>query len=236
MGKLRLIMRKYSFILALSLLASGCSTSTYQQGAGTMTGAMIGSSIGSLLGGIVDGSRGDWWGTAVGTIAGAAIGNAINSSKKVSHSTQYNVDDQASVDISFQPDGYTSQPQEDGQVNLMAQLDVRNIKFVDENHDLKLNPQEHCKLIFEIYNVGPERVSGVTPIVTVNSQKKHIFMSQPVRIDGIDSGEGLRYTVSIYSDKGLKTGTVGFSISFLSDGQKPQVVRTFDLPCENNKN
>ena len=207
-------MRKYGLILVFALLLNSCYTSTSQQAAGTMTGAMIGNSVGSLFGGLADGSRGTWWGSAVGTIAGAAIGNAINTQKKTSKSMEI-------------------MPQESAPLNLMQQLDIRNIKFVDENHDLKINPQERCQLIFEIYNVGAQTVTNIIPSATVSSQEKHIFMSQPVRIDRIDAGEGLRYTLSVYADKGLRTGTVGFSLFLSAEGQRRELVRTFELSCEN---
>lgn len=215
-------MKKYCLILALALLMSGCYTSTSQQAAGTMAGAMIGNSVGSLFGGLADGPRGSWWGSAVGTIAGAAIGNAINSRKNRAGTTDYAPQDE-----------YAAVPQENAPGNLMQQLDIRNIKFVDENHDLKINPQEHCQLIFEIYNIGSEAVTNIIPMATVNRQKKHIFMSRPVRIDRIDAGDGLRYTISMYADKGLRTGTVGFNLLLSVDGQKAELVRTFDLSCEN---
>lgn len=231
------MIKKYGFILGLTSLLTSCYTATYQQSAGTMTGAMIGSSVGSLFGGLADGPRGNWWGTAIGTIAGAAIGNAVNAPRS---SARQGIDDETENPVMSAPvartEGYTSLPQDDGQMDLMQQLDVRNIKFVDENHDLKLNPEERCKLIFEIHNLGSQTVSSVFPVVYVNSQKKHIFMSQPVRIERIDAGEGLRYTVSIYTDRRLKTGSVGFTIALSIGGQKPQIIRTFDLSCENNRN
>lgn len=215
-------MKKYCFVLALGLLMNSCYTSTYQQASGTMAGAMIGNSVGSLFGGFADGPRGSWWGSAVGTIAGAAIGNAINSQKNKSRTTDY-----------VPQEEYVAVPQESAPLNMMQQLDIRNVKFVDENHDLKINPQEHCQLIFEIYNVGSEAVTNIIPTATVDRQKKHIFMSRPVRIDRIDAGEGLRYTISVYADNGLRTGTVGFNIFLSADGQKAELVRTFDLTCEN---
>lgn len=215
-------MKKCIFILSFSLLMSSCYTSTSQQSAGTMAGAMLGSSIGSLFGGLIDGPRGDWWGTAVGTIAGAAIGNAINSPASKTRTQTY-----------VEPENDEAyMPQNDGQDVVAQQLDIRNIKFVDENHDLKINPGEHCQLLFEIYNTGSQSVTNIVPMVTVTSQKKHIFMSQPVRIERLDAGNGLRYTLSIYSDKGLKTGNVGFEVYLSADGYKQQLMRTFELPCE----
>lgn len=214
-------MKKYCYIPVFALLLGGCNTYTSQQTGGTMAGAMIGNSVGSLFGGIADGPRGTWWGSAVGTIAGAAIGNVINSQKKASRTSDY-----------VNPEDYVAMPQEDAPLNLMQQLDIRNIKFVDENHDLKINPQERCQLIFEIHNMGSQPVTNVIPMATASSQKKHIFMSQPIRIDRIDPGEGLRYTLSIYADKHLRTGTVGFNLFLSIDGQKQELVRTFDLSCE----
>lgn len=215
-------MRKYGLILVFALLLSSCYTSTSQQTAGTMTGAMIGNSVGSLFGGLADGSRGTWWGSAVGTIAGAAIGNAINTQKKTSRSME-----------KVPPESYAAIPQESAPLNLMQQLDIRNIKFVDENHDLKINPQERCQLIFEIYNVGAQSVTNIIPSATVSSQEKHIFMSQPALIDRIAPGEGLRYTLSVYADKGLRTGNITFNLYLAADGQKRELVRTFELSCEN---
>lgn len=228
-------MKKYSAILVFAVLLSSCGTTTNQSYGGTLTGAMIGSSVGSLFGGMIDGPRGDWWGTAIGTIAGAAIGNAISSSGKGSHLVESGVDNAASTEYPVQSDDNRTLPQADSeQPDMMQQLDIRNIKFVDEDHNLKINPEEHCQLIFEIYNVGSNVATAIIPLITVDSQKNHIFMSQPVRIERIDVGEGLRYTISIYADKKLKSGNVGFNIALQVGGQKPQVVRTFELPCENS--
>lgn len=273
--KIMKIMKKYSWILVLTLLMNSCYTSTSQQSAGTFTGAMIGSSVGSLFGGLIDGPRGDWWGSAIGTIAGAAIGNAINAPKNKDRTTvdrysrgtdSQNYSDAPSVPQNYNdiptspqhyrdrpsspqhyrdtpssqqtcndtavPDAYAALPQEDGQINLMQQLQVKNIKFVDDNHDLKMNPQEHCQLIFDIVNTGMQPAVNVIPMVTANAQKKHIYMSQPVKIDGIGAGESVRYTLSLYSDRGLKTGSVGFNIYLSVNGQQ-QLAGTFSLPCEN---
>lgn len=207
---------------------------TEQQSAGTLTGAMIGSSVGSLFGSMADGPRGDWWGTAIGTIAGAAIGNAVNSPNRSSNRPADNrMKESTSEAYVSRADSYASLPQDNGETDMMQQLDIRNIKFVDEDHNLKINPQEHCKLIFEIYNVGSIAAHNVTSLITAGQQKKHLFMSQPVRIERIDPGQGLRYTVSIYADNGLKTGSVPFNIYLISDEQKSQLVRIFELQCEN---
>lgn len=230
-------MKKYGVVLILALVLSGCRTSTVQSSDGALTGAIIGSSVGSLFGGIIDGPRGDWWGTAIGTIAGAAIGNTVHSSGKGAHLRESGGEQSVPADSYSPSDESNPLPQNDTVIpDVTQQLDVRNIKFVDEDHNLKINPEEHCQLIFEIYNVGTNVVTAITPLVTVDSQKNHIFMSQPVRIERIDVGEGLRYTVSIYSDRKLKSGRVGFNIALQVGGQKPQVVRTFELPCENSEN
>ncbi len=218
--------------LCVALCVSGCTFNSARQADGTMAGAMIGGAVGSLFGGISDGPRGNWWGTAIGTVAGAALGNALNNtSRKTVSSSGYR--DAAASEIYTSPDADTrtleSSPEDIRQNS--STLEIQNIRLVDENHDLKINPGEQLQLIFEIHNYGENTVYNVVPDVNVDKQQKRFLFSRPVRIEQVNAGTSLRYTLSMYATPSLKEGDVGMHILLSVENSEPRAMSSFTLSC-----
>ena len=131
-------------IIALGLatfVLCGCG-STYQA-TSTLAGASIGGNVGGAIGGLVGsnrhwdgGYRGSAIGTLVGTLAGSAIGGAISSAQERKAQEGYPVEEQRV---------YTPQPSEIP--SSVGYLQIRNIRFIDENRNHVIESEEHSKVI-----------------------------------------------------------------------------------------
>lgn len=133
-------MKQKIIVLGLAtLLLCGCG-STYQA-TSTLAGASIGGNVGGAIGGLVGsnrhwdgGYRGSAIGTLVGTLAGAAIGGAISSTQKRKAQEGYPVEEQRV---------YTPQPSDIP--SSVGYLQIRNIRFIDENRNHVIESEEQAK-------------------------------------------------------------------------------------------
>lgn len=110
-------------------------------------------------------------------------------------------------------------------------LEVRNARFVDGNQDSHLNPNELCKLIFEVYNTSSEPIFDVQPIVTETTGNKQIQVSGTIHVEKINPGKGIRYTAMVKSGKRLKGNNAVFRV-YAVHGNNNTVsnVMEFDIP------
>ena len=158
-------------IIALGLatfVLCGCG-STYQA-TSTLAGASIGGNVGGAIGGLVGshrhwdgGYRGSAIGTLVGTLAGAAIGGAISSAQERKAQEGYPVEEQRV---------YTPQPNDIP--SSVGYLQIRNIRFIDENRNHIIESEEHSKVIFEIINTSHETVYNAVPIVQTDNKRIYV--------------------------------------------------------------
>ena len=131
----------FAGLLALVLLLSSCQS--MGQFYGTATGASIGGIFGSAIGGMADGPRGHDLGTVVGMAVGGIIGAAATAPKTDDgnyRSSDYYYD--YGVDDYRQNNSYSP----------FANIEIEELRFVDENNNRALDANEHAKLVFIMRN------------------------------------------------------------------------------------
>lgn len=227
------------FLIISSLMLSGCESS--QQMSGVYLGGMLGGVFGSSIGGLAGGPRGSDAGTALGMIIGGAAGAAVTAPKdKTSrHTDGYSSNQTEEDDI----DAYNRHSRKQGQTSTYGQstqniaslydnLQIENLRFVDENNNRSLDAGERAKIVFEIRNNGSAEVFNVTPVLSVTGTKQ-ILISPTAIIGSIAPGKTVRYTAELYGKKKLKRGVADFTISF-ANGQTLCTVRKFQLNTGSN--
>ena len=211
-------MKKTVFVAltATALLLSSCQTMTQFYGA--TTGASIGGMFGSAIGGVVDGPRG----SDLGTVAGMAIGGIIGAAATAPKTDDGNY---RSSDYYYEygVDDYRQNNSYSPYVN----IEIENLRFVDENNSNTLDAEEHAKLVFIIRNTGRDYVYDIAPVITVSGTKE-IYLSPTAIVKELAPGKAVRYQSEVIATRKLKNGTADFSIG-LSDGDKLYTLRSFQL-------
>lgn len=215
---------------ALVLLMSSCY-GPGSQAVGTVVGANVGGHIGGMIGARSGGFWGDVFGTVIGTVAGAAIGNAATAPPRQYDKdyTEYRGYDATTAQRN--PSHHHENHQAAGRdaSELLEQLQVRNLRFIDGNKNRIINSDETCQLLFEVHNKGTRPVKDITPLVYEETKMKHIYISEPAVISELKPGQYVTYTITIRSDNRLSTGTATFVIE-LSDANGLAVpCREFDI-------
>lgn len=199
------------------LLLSSCQS--MNQFYGVTTGASIGGMFGSAIGGIADGPRG----SDLGTLAGMAIGGIIGAAATAPKTEDGNY---------RSSDYYYEYGQEDYRQNNAdspyADIEICDMRFVDENNNRVLDAGEHAKLVFIIRNIGRDYVYDIAPVITVSGTKQ-IYLSPTAIVKDLAPGKAVRYQSEVVATKKLKNGTAEFSIG-LSDGDKLYTLSSFQLP------
>ncbi len=211
-------MKKTVFVAltATALLLSSCQSMSQFYGA--TTGASIGGMFGSAIGGIADGPRGSDMGTVMGMAIGGIIGAAATAPKTDDgnyRSSDYYYD--YGVDDFRQNNAYSP----------YVNIEIADLRFVDENNSNTLDAGEHAKLVFIIRNMGRDYVYDIAPVITVSGTKQ-IFLSPTAIVKELAPGKAVRYQSEIIATRKLKNGTADFSIG-LSDGDNLYTLRSFQL-------
>ncbi|MBQ6078687.1 MAG: hypothetical protein IJK93_00275 [Muribaculaceae bacterium] len=211
-------MKKTVFVAltATALLMSSCQT--MNQFYGATTGASIGGMFGSAIGGMVDGPRG----SDLGTVAGMAIGGIIGAA-----ATAPKTDDGNYRSSDYYYDYDMDDYRENNYYSPYANIEIQELRFVDENNNNALDADEHAKLIFIMRNTGRDYVYDIAPVITVSGTKQ-IYLSPTAIVKELAPGKAVRYQSEIIATKKLKSGTADFSIGF-SDGDKLYTMRSFQL-------
>jgi hypothetical protein len=206
----------FAGLIASTLLLSSCQSMSQFYGAAT--GASIGGMFGSAIGGIADGPRGSDMGTVVGMAVGGIIGAAATAPKtddgnyrSSDYYYEYGVDDYRQNN-SYSP---------------YANIEIVDLRFVDENDNRALDAGEHAKLVFIMRNTGRDYVYDIAPVITVSGTKE-IYLSPTAIVKELAPGKAVRYQSEIIATKKLKRGSVDFSIGF-SNGDKLYTMRSFQL-------
>ena len=206
----------FAGLLASVLLLSSCQS--MGQFYGTATGASIGGIFGSAIGGMADGPRGHDLGTVVGMAVGGIIGAAATAPKtdngnyrSSDYYYEYGADD-------YRQNNYYSP---------YANIEIEELRFVDENNNRALDANEHAKLVFIMRNTGRDYVYDIAPVITVSGTKE-IYLSPTAIVKELGPGKAVRYQSEVIATKKLKNGTADFSIG-LSDGDKLYTMRSFQL-------
>ncbi|MBQ1736803.1 MAG: hypothetical protein II040_01025 [Muribaculaceae bacterium] len=211
-------MKKTVFVglVATSLLMSSCQSMSQFYGA--TTGASLGGMFGSAIGGIADGPRGSDLGTVVGMAIGGMIGAAATAPKTDDgnyRSSDYYYD--------YDMDDY----RQNNAYSPYANIEIEELRFVDENNNRALDADEHAKLVFIMRNTGRDYIYDIAPVITVSGTKQ-IYLSPTAIVKELAPGKAVRYQSEIVATKKLKNGVADFSIG-LTDGDKLYTLRSFQL-------
>lgn len=213
---------KILFLSVIGLSLSGCYGYGFKGNpAAIQAGASIGGVLGSVIGDRSGGYNGSQFGAIMGTVAGAVIGNAATTPRQRDNSTNR--------DNEYSDNNYSQKNRQKVYADANSNILISNIRFVNSDDDLVIKRGEECKLIFEIENAGALAVYNVTPIINEISGNKNIYISTPIQIAYLKSGDKVRYTAVIKGGNRLKNGKANFELYTLnSDGEKSETM-TFSL-------
>ena len=210
--------KKTTFVGMVAALMMLTSCQSMNQFYGTATGASLGGLFGSAIGGIADGRRGSDLGTVVGMAVGGIVGAAATAPKTDNgnyRSSDYYYD--------YDRDDY----RQNNAYSPFANIEIAELRFVDQNDNRSLDAEEHAKLVFILRNTGPDYIYDIAPVITVSGTKE-IFLSPTAIVKELGPGKAVRYQSEVIATKKLKNGTADFSIG-LSDGDKLYTLRSFQL-------
>ena len=211
-------MKKIAFVALTASVLALSSCQSMNQFYGVATGASIGGLFGSAIGGIADGPRGSDLGTAVGMAVGGIIGAAATAPK--TDNGNYRSSDYY---YEYGADDYL----QNNYYSPYANIEIEELRFVDENNNRALDANEHAKLVFIIRNTGRDYVYDIAPVITVSGTKQ-IYLSPTAIVKELAPGKAVRYQSELIATKKLNNGTVDFSIG-LSDGDNLYTLRSFQL-------
>ncbi len=77
------------------------------------------------------------------------------------------------------------------------QIEIRNPRFVDDNHDNILRSNELSKVIFEVMNTSSHMLYDLQPTVVEASGNKRIYISPSVHVESLAPGAAIRYTAMV---------------------------------------
>ena len=211
-------MKKTAFValMATALLLSSCQS--FHQFYGVTTGASIGGMFGSAIGGLADGPRGSDLGTVVGMAVGGMIGAAATAPQ--TEDGNYRSSDYY---YEYERDDY----RQNNSYSPFANIEIEELRFVDENNNGALDADEHARLVFIMRNTGRDYVYDIAPVITVSGTKE-IFLSPTAIVKEMAPGKAVRYQSEVIATKKLKNGKADFSIGF-SDGDKLYIMRSFQM-------
>lgn len=193
---------------------------------GTVVGLIGGAAVGATVGAQADKAateryQGDYQGNnqrdyAYNNSQGGYAGNEQNNYAQGDDRIYDYKDETYSGDYSAaQPHNYvpTDTLSRGTGFKLTSNIEIRNLRFVDDNKDNTISAGEESRVIFEIMNRSSLTLYDVQPCVVETTNNKHIFISPNVRIESIKPGMGVRYTAMVKADNRLKNGTAIFRVA-----------------------
>lgn len=140
------------------------------------------------------------------------------------------------IDIDFSDNNTGDYGKFDGStvdaVEVVPNLEIRNVRFFDANNDGAIGRREECSISFEVMNRGNATVYGLQPTVLEVSNNKHIFISPSVLIESIEPGKGVRYTARIITDANLKAGQAMFCVAVNKGNKTLTQIKEFSIPTK----
>ena len=211
-------MKRISFVAVTLAALALTSCQSMSQFYGITTGASVGGMFGSAIGGLADGPHG----SDLGTVAGMAIGGIIGAAATAPKTDNGNY---RSSDYYYEygNDDY----RQNNAYSPYANIEIKDLRFVDENNNGALDAEENARLVFILRNTGRDYVYDIAPVITVSGTKQ-IYLSPTAIIKELAPGKAVRYQSEVIATKKLKDGTADFSIG-LSDGDKLYTLLSFQL-------
>ena len=107
-------------------------------------------------------------------------------------------------------------------------IEIRNPRFVDDNHDGWLKSNETCKVIFEVFNASHETLYDIQPTVVESTNARNIYISPNIHVERLEPGKGIRYTAMVKAGK-LRDGSATFCLSVLQGNRVMSNVTEFTV-------
>ena len=107
-------------------------------------------------------------------------------------------------------------------------IEIRNPRFVDDNHDGWLKSNETCKVIFEVFNASHETLYDIQPTVVESTKARNIYISPNIHVERLEPGKGIRYTAMVKAGK-LRDGSATFCLSVLQGNRVMSNVTEFTV-------
>jgi hypothetical protein len=114
------------------------------------------------------------------------------------------------------------------------QIQIRNARFVDDNHDNSLASNEVSKVIFEVVNTSNETLYDIVPTVVESTGNKRIYISPSMHVERLAPGAAIRYTAMVKAGK-LKDGTATFCVSVLQGNKAMSQVQEFTVQTKKTR-
>lgn len=100
-------------------------------------------------------------------------------------------------------------------------IEIRNARFVDDNQNRQINRDELCKVIFELWNNSCQTLHDVQPIVTEETDNKHLAISPTIHVEQLEPGKAIRYTALVRADRKLKPGNAVIRVAAVRGNNIP---------------
>lgn len=226
-----------AWALGACLLMSSCATTTQGAYTGGTFGTILGSAIGGILGGPRGSDIGTIVGMAGGAAVGAAAGHSSEKAAVRDHyervqqnkaqgfnpyaeSGSYTEETYADADQSgfdpnnsgddrlfdFSPSSSTTEKTAVEAPN----IEIRHAHFNDANHNGSLQRGELGTVTFEVINRGTAPLYNVQPTVLETTGNRQVAISQPILIECIMPGKGVRYTATVKASARAKNNELRF--------------------------
>lgn len=132
-----------------------------------------------------------------------------------------------------QPSAGESAQQEPTRTIGTLPIEIRNARFVDDNQNRQINRDELCKVIFELWNNGSQTLHDVQPIVTEETDNKHLAISPTIHVEQLEPGKAIRYTALVRADRKLKPGNAVIRVAAVRGNNIPvSEPLFFNIPTE----
>ena len=120
-----------------------------------------------------------------------------------------------------QPSAGESAQQEPMRATGTLPIEIRNARFVDDNQNRQINRDELCKVIFELWNNSSQTLHDVQPIVTEETDNKHLAISPTIHVEQLEPGKAIRYTALVRADRKLKPGNAVIRVAAVRGNNIP---------------
>ncbi len=132
-----------------------------------------------------------------------------------------------------QPSAGESAQQEPTRATGTLPIEIRNARFVDDNQNRQINRDELCKVIFELWNNSSQTLHDVQPIVTEETDNKHLAISPTIHVEQLEPGKAIRYTALVRADRRLKPGNAVIRVAAVRGNNIPiSEPLFFNIPTE----
>lgn len=106
---------------------------------------------------------------------------------------------------------------------------IRNARFVDGNRDNILSSNEVGRVVFEVVNTSDRMLYGITPVVYEVSGNKRIYISEPIHVERLAPGKGIRYTATVKSAR-MKNGEATFVLNVMQGNKRMAWAQQITVP------